>query len=263
MLVGPASSAHPLARRLMATFESPAVLEEAAQNLDRTNGLGLRSDWSGFGTSKELDFARLVTAVKRTFPPGGTVETGVFAGGTSGLLLLSCSPESFHVSVDPYGLASQSYGERDFGPGYREWAVARATARRLAQLAEESDVTYFHYLTDSATFCRSDLLQHPDRFNIVHLDGDHSASTVKTELAYFISKVPGPAVFVLDDHDDHCPGVDRALGRFRDDLSLLFHRTYALDGYGIAGFSAWFRGDGRRSRFIPRGPAFAPRNAGR
>lgn len=226
----------------MTAFDAPDVAEEARQHLERTRGLGLHSDWSEFKTAKELDFARLAAAVRRTFPAGSSVETGVFAGGTSGLLILSCAPHSFHLSVDPYGLASQSYRAGEADHGYRDWAVARRAARRLTQLADECDVTYFHYLTDSATFCRSDLLQHPTRFNIVHLDGDHSAATVKAELAYFIRKTAGPTVFIADDHDDHCPGVERALRGFRDQLSMLFHRTYQLPGYGIAGFSAWLRG---------------------
>lgn len=225
----------------MEAFDTPELAEEARRYLERARDLGLRSDWAEFGTSKELDFARLSVAVKRTFPPGSSLETGVFAGGSSGVLIQSGAQQSFHLSIDPYGLASQSYSHGDGEHGYEDWAVARMTARRLTALAEECQVTYFHYLMDSAKFCDSDLLQHSGRFDLIHLDGDHSARAVKTELGYFIRKTSGPTVFVLDDHDDHCPGVGRALRAFRDELSMLFHRTYDLPGYGVAGFSAWFR----------------------
>lgn len=94
--------------QLLEAWESSSVVAAAEQNLERANSLGLSSDWAGIG-AKEMDFARLVAAARNVLPEGGSVETGVFQGGTSALLILSCPPDSFHVSIDPYGLPTQSY----------------------------------------------------------------------------------------------------------------------------------------------------------
>lgn len=243
---GPEVDANPLARRLLDECNSPEVAAIADERLARTRELGLRSDWTDFGSTKEADFARLLVATRKVLPPGSSLETGVFGGETSGLLILSCPASSFHVSVDPYGLPSQSYKPKQGGGDhwaheYRNWQVARSTGRRLHQLAEECDVTYSHYLASSQKFCKSDLLQHPAPFNLIHLDGDHSYGAVKEELAYFLGKTSPPTVYVMDDHDDHCPGVGRALRERRGELLCLFHRTYDLAGPGVSGFSAWLQ----------------------
>jgi hypothetical protein len=216
---------------LLAALEEPNVEGRAASALARARAAGLRSDWEG--CAKELDFGRLVFAARKVLGAGSSVETGVFEGGTSALLILSATPETFHVSVDPYGLPGQSYPLEE----YRRWESFRKTTRRLAELADDCGVTYAHYLTDSRSFVEADLLP-PASFNIVHLDGDHGYETVGAELSYFGRKLVPPVLFILDDHDDHYPGVGQALGDFPD-LERVFHRMYDFPNYGWAGFSAW------------------------
>lgn len=220
-------------QRLMDALGSAELNAEAERQLARTKSMGLTTDWEG--SRKEIDFAYLTSAVKKVFPPGGSIEIGVFEGGTSGLLICSCAPNAFHISIDPYGLPSQSYSLAE----YRHWPMMRATALHLHQLANTCDVTYCHYLMDSMSFVKSNLFQHPGRFNLVHLDGDHSCDTVRAELGYFMQRLTPPTVFVLDDHDDHFPGVERALRPLRGQLVEIFHRMYNLPEYGAAGFSAW------------------------
>ncbi len=70
----------------------------------------LVSDWDAC-IEKTNDFTRLCVAAGRLLPAGGSVETGVFRGGTAAILLHCASPDSFHVSIDPYGLPSQSYDD--------------------------------------------------------------------------------------------------------------------------------------------------------
>lgn len=211
------------------------VAAQAESRLELARSRGLISDWADAKTSRDFDFARLTVAVQRLFPPGGSIETGVFKGGTSGLLIQACAPGTFHVGVDPYGLPTQSYKIDQ----YYDWAMARQTERELAALADDWDVTYCHYYMDSRTFCRSDLLKHGCHFNVVHLDGDHSYRSVRDELSYFLSKLGAPVVYILDDHDNHFPGVERGLLRFRHRLEPLFHNLFDFPGYGIAGVSAW------------------------
>ena len=172
----------------------------------RARELELTSDWEGL--PKELAFASLVVAARRAWPDGASVAVGVFRGGTSAILMLASRPGSFHVAVDPYGLPGQSYPI----PEYEDWATFRGTARRLFELADDCGITFCHYLMDSLTFVRGDLLQHPGTFNIVHLDGDHSYAVVKAELAYFTGKLASPTLYLLDDDDDddNYPGVAKA-----------------------------------------------------
>jgi len=231
----PAGTKPSLISDLRSALGSAEVAAVAERHLERAHSLGLRSDWEG--CEKELDFAKLAAAAAAVLPGGGAVETGVARGGTSAVLIQSCAPGSFHVSVDPYGLPTQSYPNEEYG----DWEQARATLSRLNRLAEESGVTYNHYTADSRSFIRADLLRHPGRFTVVHLDGDHSRAVVETELEYFLARVPGPAVFVLDDHDKQNPGVGQGLKRFRGELAEIFHREYDFPPYGICGFSAWLR----------------------
>ena len=222
-----------LLERLREAFDEPDVASEAREHLARAKALGMRSDWHG--TEKDLDFGRLVVAVNRILPPGGSIETGVLYGGTSALLIMSCAPGAFHLSIDPYGLLKDEF----WGDDSLAWDTARGALRRLHQLADDRGVNYSHYLLDSQTFIRADLLRHPGRFNIVHLDGDHSFPTVTAELLYFTEKLTGPVVFIMDDHDDNFPGVNRALVGFHDVLTEIFHRRYDRPPEGIVGFSAW------------------------
>lgn len=226
-----------LLSRLLQLCGSTDVTQEAQRRLSLAKSMGLTSDWEG--TEKELDFARLCVAVQSALPPGGSIETGVLRGGTSGLLILSCAAESFHVSIDPYGLPSQSYE----GMEYQDWKIMRSTLRALTELADDCDVGYSHYLTDSMSFISADLLHHPGPFRIVHLDGDHSYEVARVELEYFTRKLDGPAVFVLDDHDENFPGVGEAVGEFPR-LARLFHRKYVFPPYGVCGFSAWLHSRG-------------------
>lgn len=225
-----------LIHELAEALRSAEVGDEAQRWLAQTTSLGLASDWNG--SEKEADFARLAVAIGRTFPPGGALEIGVLRGGTAGLLVLACAREAFHVSIDPYGLSTQSYP----GDEYRDWSTYRATARRLAELADTCAVVHSHFLMDSASFIRCDLLQHPGRFNVVHLDGDHTYEAVHAELAYFTRTVASPAVYVMDDHDANYPGVGAALADFPQ-LVNIFHNFYEFPPYGTCGFSAWFHGD--------------------
>jgi hypothetical protein len=181
------------------------------------------------------EFTRLIVAASRVLPPGGSIETGVYHGGTAGPLIHVASAESFHVSIDPYGLPSQSYVIQDYG----NWPSVRGTLSQLSRLSAERHVNFCHYLMDSATFVRADLLSHPSRFRIVHLDGDHSQQAVELELAYFRRRISGPALFILDDHDDHFPGVEGALKTTGRGMTRVLHQFYDFPNYGVAGFSAW------------------------
>ena len=62
-------------------------------------------------------------------------------------------------------------------------------------------------------------------------------NTVTQELHYFRSCIGGPCVFILDDHDDHLPGVQQALGKAGQGLVPNFRRMYETK-YGRCGFSA-------------------------
>ena len=112
---------------------------------------------------------------------------------------------------------------------------------RLAHLAKERSVTYCHYLMAAADFTRADLLQHPAYFRIVHLDGAHTKEAVMDELVYFRSKLGGPTLFILDDHDTHFPGVGEAVtSSAGTGLVPVLHRYYEFaKTIQPCGFSAW------------------------
>ena len=64
----------------------------------------------------------------------------------------------------------------------------------------------------STEFIRADLLSHhQSSFRIVHLDGAHDKEAVVDELTYFRRRLPGPSLFILDDHDANFPGVGEAV----------------------------------------------------
>lgn len=226
-----------LSDELKALAQSPEVVAQADAVLVACRAMDLVSDWDACA-DKMKDFTRFCVAAAKLLPPGGSVETGVFRGGTAAILLNCASPDSFHVSIDPYGLPSQSYD--DMREAYGEWPEMRKTMTRLTRLAESREVTFCHYLMGASDFIRANHLQHPGRFRIVHLDGDHSRAAVAEELAYFRRRIQGPALFILDDHDDHFPGVEQGLQDEGGGLVPIFHRLYDFPGtYGLAGFSVW------------------------
>jgi hypothetical protein len=227
-----------LAHDLLAEMQQPDIIDRARLSVERTRALGLYSDWDDC-PEKVLDFGSLIEAAGRVLPPGGSIETGVYRGGTSGPLILCAAANTFHVSIDPFGLPSQSYV--DLRGEYGSWPEARRTLSRLAALGEERAVTYAHYLMSATDFVRVDLLQHPSCFRIVHLDGAHSKEAVVEELTYFRKKVKGPTLFILDDHDTNFPGVGEAINSSAGaGLVPVLHRYYAFPNIEPpCGFSAW------------------------
>ena len=232
------AGAQRLAERIRAAMRAPGISERADRLRRDAGALDLVSDWEA--SPEKMDaFTRLVIAAQDTLGPGGTLETGVCRGGTSALLIGSAPEEAFHIAIDPYGLLSQSYANR---VKYGRWRHVRATLAALTQLGRSRAVTVLPYVMSSQTFIAADLLQHEGSIRIVHLDGDHAADAVAMELAYFRSRVAGPAVFILDDHDEHFPGVEQGLAREGDGLVRILHERYDFPGYGFAGFSAWLHG---------------------
>ena len=210
--------------------------------MELTRSLGLYSDWDPC-VEKVIDFGSLIEAAARVLPSGGSIETGVYRGGTSGPLIVCASPDSFHLSIDPFGLPSQSYSE--LAGDYGAWTEVRKTLARLAGLGLERSVTYCHYLMASAEFIRADLLSlHQSSFRIVHLDGAHTKEAVVDELAYFRRRLPGPSLFILDDHDTNFPGVEEAVNSPAGaGLVPVVHRFYKFPGLVEAcAFSAWLHG---------------------
>jgi hypothetical protein len=196
---------------------------------------GLTSDWQA-SEAKMDAFARLVVAAQNVLGPGSTIETGVCKGGTSAQLVGSSPVDAFHIAIDPFGLPSQSYANRN---KYGRWAHVRDTLAALTALGGARGVTVLPYVMSSQAFVGADLLTHATTFRIVHLDGDHSADAVAQELAYFRGRIAGPALFILDDHDAHFPGVEAGLQRTGDGLVPVLNERYDFPGYGEAAFSAW------------------------
>ena len=236
------SSLQDLARRIVDAMCAPETVARATRAMELTRSLGLHSDWDPC-VEKVIDFGSLIEAAARVLPSGGSIETGVYRGGTSGPLIVCASPDSFHLSIDPFGLPSQSYSQ--LAGDYGAWTEVRKTLARLAGLGQEQSVTYCHYLMASAEFIRADLLSlHQSSFRIVHLDGAHDKEAVVDELAYFRRRLPGPSLFILDDHDTNFPGVGEAVNSPAGvGLVPVVHRFYKFPGLVEAcAFSAWLRG---------------------
>ena len=228
-------STHENFAKIIEYLDSARIEKESLEILKYVSSLGFHSDWSN-KTSKTLDFTKLVMSVKHIFPPGGTIEVGVYAGGTSSILMYACCKDCFHISIDPYGLLKK------FNEETCNFKTVRATLRKLSILAEKLAVTHTHFMLDSHVFVKSDLLFPRERYNIVHLDGDHSYKSVSDELNYFIKKINNPVVLIFDDHDEHYPGVDKAIKEKSSNLKKIFHKKYQHENYGIAGFSAFLYG---------------------
>jgi hypothetical protein len=62
---------------------------------------------------------------------------------------------------------------------------------------------------------------------------------VVEELEYFRRRIAGPALFIMDDHDEHFPGVEEAMRDAGAGMAQVLHRYYDFPNYGVAGFSAW------------------------
>jgi hypothetical protein len=231
-----------LAQRIVGAMSAPETIARATRAMELTRSLGLYSDWDPC-VEKVIDFGSLIEAAARVLPPGGSIETGVYRGGTSGPLIVCASPDTFHLSIDPFGLPSQSYSEHT--GDYGAWTEVRKTLARLAELGLERSVTYCHYLMASSEFISADLLlHHQSSFRIVHLDGAHTKAAVVDELAYFRRRLPGPTLFILDDHDTNFPGVEEAVNSPAGvGLVPVVHRFYKFPGLVEAcAFSAWLHG---------------------
>jgi hypothetical protein len=229
-----------VARDILVGMGAPDIIDRARLVVAQTRSLGLSSDWDEC-EAKVLDFGSLIEATARVLPPGGSIEVGVFRGGTSGPLILCAAANTFHISIDPFGLPSQSYLESS---EYGSWPEARRTLSQLAAIGEQREVIYAHYMMSASDFIRADLLQHPFGFRIVHLDGAHSKKAVVQELTYFRKKLKGPTLFILDDHDTNFPGLEEAINSPAGaGLVPILHRHYAFPELdAVCGFSAWLHG---------------------
>ena len=231
-------STQSLVEQIRTTMQAPQTHADAQRMRRDAEQRGLVSDWQA--SPEKMDaFARLVIAAQVVLGPGGTLETGVCRGGTSALLIASAPPEAFHIAIDPFGLPSQSYANR---AKYGRWQHVRAALDALTALGSKSAVTVLPYVMSSQVFIAADLLTHEGPIRIVHLDGDHSADAVAMELNYLRSRVAHPALFILDDHDEHFPGVEEGLAREGQGMVRVLHESYDFPGYGKAGFSAWLDG---------------------
>ena len=177
------------------------------------------SDWSEYSPAKVDHFIKAVLAsfeLLRHDGPFSTLETGVFAGGTSAVFLnvLGCEfkDSSIHVGIDPYFTIGQSYLEYVEHYGSDAYLIG---LKDLSEIALRRRIPYVPYLMSSETFIRYDLLPDAYSFRLFHLDGDHSANAVLRELSYFTSKVKAPAVFILDDIGEVFPGVAEAIAQFQ------------------------------------------------
>jgi len=216
-------------------MEEADTKAKAQQILTKCRDQGLISDWDDGVSEKPKDFASLVVAICKVIPNGNSLEVGVFRGGTSGILIQCAEEEGFHVSIDPFGLPSQSYPEFE---GYEDWKHARETLLRLHMLASEYRVNFCHYLMGSVQFADADLLTHPGTLRIVHLDGPHDQKTVLHELRYFRTRIAGPCVFIMDDDNPNKPDVRNALAKASNGMEEILHRVYDTE-WGEFGFSAW------------------------
>jgi hypothetical protein len=216
-------------------MDSPRTIAASMHWREHTAARGLVSDWDAISDKTDA-FARLVLAAQSVLGPGSTIETGVCKGGTSALLVASAPLDAFHVAIDPFGLPTQSYRDR---AKYGRWRHVRETIAALGALGKERGVTVLPYVMPSQGFIAGDLLTHETVFRVIHLDGDHSAAAVGLELEYFRRRVAGPALIILDDHDQHFPGVEEGLRCGGAGLVPVLHRNYEFPNYGNAGFSAW------------------------
>lgn len=231
------NAAADLAAQILAGMDDRQVQAQAEAALETSKALGFESDWDAV-PEKLRAFRQAIFASAKVLPPGGSVETGVFRGGTSGPLILSNPPESFHIGIDPFGNAAQSYPE--LAEAYAQWKPVRRTLKRLTKLAQERDVTYLHYAMGSSRFAECDLLEVGQQVRVVHLDGDHGEPAVIDELTYFRRKIQRPCLFVLDDHDSTYPGVESGMQRAGQGMAKVFHRLYDYPGFPTKlGFSAW------------------------
>ncbi|MCK6452502.1 MAG: hypothetical protein L6R19_16890 [Alphaproteobacteria bacterium] len=231
------ATAETLAGRILGAMDGPEIARGADEAMRRCKDLGFESDWDAV-PEKMTAFHRVILAAAAVLPPGGSVETGVFRGGTSGPLILADPPESFHIGIDPFGFPSQSYA--DLADAYGQWQEARRTMAKLSAVGAQQNVTYCHYTMAASRFIQADLLEPIVDVRTVHLDGDHGEDAVVEELAYFRRKLARPVLFVLDDHDDTYPGVEAGMRRAGAGMARVFHRHYAYPGFPTPlGFSAW------------------------
>jgi hypothetical protein len=176
------------------------------------------SDWARYSPQKVDDFLKTVLATFALLDDGepfSTLETGVFAGGTSAVFLyalgLHFPNRSIHVGIDPYFIPEQSYPEFAETYGLTPYL---ASLKSLSDIGYSVRVPYLPSITSSTTFIRKDLLPGGYDFRLFHLDGDHTAEAVSAELDYFSSKTTKPSIFILDDLGDGFPEIDQALADF-------------------------------------------------
>jgi hypothetical protein len=179
------------------------------------------SDWATYSPEKIRDFTRSLIAAVRVMGgdrPVSSVETGVFAGGTSALIMRILGDvfpdRSVHVGIDPYFTLGQSYDEYADDYGIDAYLAAM---KDLGQLSGRIRVPYVPFVMSSRTFIEKDLLPDGFDFRLFHLDGDHSEEAVLSELRYFASKVTDSAFFILDDIGEVFPGVLNGAHRFREE----------------------------------------------
>lgn len=142
------------------------------------------------------------------------LEIGVFRGGWTGTLATNGPANTRHLGIDPYPQTEE----------IREEMLQRLQAAGVAD-------RYHHFDSWSDLFMHYPNIQESREIEVVHIDGEHTQSSVQLDLEMAASVLSSQGIIVLDDvSNPWFPGIPAALFSFleKEDFALLLYsRTKA------------------------------------
>ena len=185
------------------------------------SSVGISVFYEGLQAQQHVDTLTVLCACSRLIAPSAYLEIGVRRGRTMAIV----ASESHHADLYGFDMWIEGYGGMpNPGPEFVESEIRKIGANRIELMTGNSHQTVPAFFAE-----------HPGKqFDLILVDGDHSAEGAREDLLSVLSRVAPGGAIVFDDivHPMH-HYLEDVWCEVMQDRGFL-SATYTSTGYGVA-----------------------------